>query len=73
MQDVLSKPRRRLAYTWPAVLNTRLKEEDTALRQIEAMGFSASDVRHIVLTHMDFDHAGGLRGLSGSAGARAGG
>lgn len=28
-----------------------------ALRQIEAPGFSARDVRHIVLTHLDFDHA----------------
>ncbi|UJR86498.1 MBL fold metallo-hydrolase [Sandaracinus amylolyticus] len=32
----------------------------TALRQIEAMGFRASDVRHIVPTHLDLDHAGGL-------------
>jgi len=32
----------------------------TAIRQIEEMGFSARDVRHIVLTHLDFDHAGGL-------------
>ena len=37
-----------------------LREEMTALRQIERMGFSAGDVRHIVLTHLDFDHAGGL-------------
>jgi glyoxylase-like metal-dependent hydrolase (beta-lactamase superfamily II) len=60
MQDVLSLPRRRLAYTWPAVLNVRLHQRDTALHQIEALGFSASDVRHIVLTHLDFDHAGGI-------------
>jgi len=32
----------------------------TALRQIEALGFAAGDVSHIVLTHLDFDHAGGL-------------
>ncbi len=32
----------------------------TALAQIEQLGFSAHDVRHIVLTHLDFDHAGGL-------------
>ncbi|NDJ22212.1 MBL fold metallo-hydrolase [Nostoc sp. B(2019)] len=32
----------------------------TALAQIEQLGFSAQDVRHIVLTHLDFDHAGGL-------------
>lgn len=32
----------------------------TALRQVEAMGHSREDITHIVLTHMDFDHIGGL-------------
>lgn len=32
----------------------------TAIKQIEQLGFSPQDVRHIVLTHLDFDHAGGL-------------
>ncbi|MBV8719347.1 MAG: MBL fold metallo-hydrolase [Chloroflexi bacterium] len=31
-----------------------------ALPQVEALGFRRADVRHIVLTHLDFDHAGGL-------------
>jgi glyoxylase-like metal-dependent hydrolase (beta-lactamase superfamily II) len=31
-----------------------------ALPQIAALGFQREDVRHIVLTHLDFDHAGGL-------------
>src|SRR5215831_12043162 len=31
-----------------------------ALPQIEALGFRREDVRHVVLTHIDFDHAGGL-------------
>lgn len=61
LQDVTGLPRRRLPITWPVfVLNTRLREEDTALRQIERLGFSAHDVRHIILTHLDFDHAGGI-------------
>lgn len=38
----------------------RLRDRDTALRQIEDLGFGAADVRHIVLTHLDFDHAGGI-------------
>jgi len=50
----------RLPYLWPAILNVRLREQDTARRQVEALGFQAHDVRHIVLTHLDFDHAGGL-------------
>lgn len=32
----------------------------TAAAQIEAMGHSTADVTHIVLTHMDFDHIGGI-------------
>lgn len=35
-------------------------ECDTAVRRIEALGFSPRDVRDIVLTHADPDHAGGL-------------
>jgi len=31
-----------------------------ALPQVRALGFRRDDVRHIVLTHLDFDHAGGL-------------
>lgn len=33
---------------------------ETALRQVERLGFHRQDVRHIVLTHCDLDHAGGL-------------
>jgi len=50
----------RIPKPWRAMLNIRLREEETALRQVEALGFQASDVRHIVATHLDFDHAGGL-------------
>jgi glyoxylase-like metal-dependent hydrolase (beta-lactamase superfamily II) len=38
----------------------RPKVETTALTQLEGLGFSASDVRHVVVTHLDLDHAGGL-------------
>jgi glyoxylase-like metal-dependent hydrolase (beta-lactamase superfamily II) len=31
-----------------------------AISQIESLGFSAADVRHIVMTHLDLDHVGGL-------------
>jgi glyoxylase-like metal-dependent hydrolase (beta-lactamase superfamily II) len=34
--------------------------QETALHQVKALGYSPSDVRHIILTHLDFDHAGGL-------------
>jgi glyoxylase-like metal-dependent hydrolase (beta-lactamase superfamily II) len=48
------------------MLNIRLREEETAIRQIEALGFQASDVRHIIATHLDFDHAGGLEDFPGA-------
>lgn len=35
-------------------------EHDTAVRRIEALGLSPGDVQHILLTHADPDHAGGL-------------
>ncbi|QDU00204.1 MBL fold metallo-hydrolase [Gimesia aquarii] len=38
----------------------QFNESDTAVRRIEALGFSVADVRHIVLTHCDPDHTGGL-------------
>lgn len=37
-----------------------LKAEETAWHQVRALGFRPEDVRHIVLTHLDLDHAGGL-------------
>jgi glyoxylase-like metal-dependent hydrolase (beta-lactamase superfamily II) len=37
-----------------------LIEAETALRSVERLGFRGADVRHIVLTHLDADHIGGL-------------
>lgn len=33
---------------------------ETAARQVERLGFRREDVRHIIVTHLDLDHAGGL-------------
>lgn len=59
LRDV-REPFPRLSRPFAAMLNIRLREEETAVRQIERLGFSPDDVRHIVITHLDFDHAGGL-------------
>src|SRR4051812_8555715 len=53
-------PRSRLSKFFLTLLSPEFREEMTAIRQLERMGFTAADVRHIVLTHLDFDHAGGL-------------
>lgn len=37
-----------------------LSPEETAAHQIEQLGFRRDDVRHIVVTHLDLDHIGGL-------------
>lgn len=38
----------------------RLDRSETALAHVMRRGFAPSDVRHIVVTHLDLDHAGGL-------------
>jgi glyoxylase-like metal-dependent hydrolase (beta-lactamase superfamily II) len=56
----VQKPRERLSWFFLSLLSPDFRVEMTAVRQIEQLGYSANDVRHIVLTHLDFDHAGGL-------------
>lgn len=59
LSDV-NNPASRISSFFMALLSPDFHEEMTAVRQIERLGFRASDVRHILLTHLDFDHAGGL-------------
>jgi len=59
LRDV-ADPRSRLSAFFLELMDPDFREEMTAVRQIESLGFAARDVRHIVLTHLDFDHAGGL-------------
>ena len=59
-------PRSRLSGFFLALLSPDFREEMTAVRQIERLGFRAQDVQHIVLTHLDFDHAGGLDDFPGA-------
>lgn len=58
-RDVQS-PYSRLSPFFVHFNNIQFHHKYTAVAQVEALGFSAYDVRHIVLTHLDFDHAGGL-------------
>lgn len=42
------------------VIRPALRPGETAARQIETLGFRTDDVRHIVVTHFDMDHIGGI-------------
>jgi glyoxylase-like metal-dependent hydrolase (beta-lactamase superfamily II) len=59
LRDV-AEPHTRLSAFFLALLAPEFRTELTAIRQIERLGYDPHDVRHIVLTHLDFDHAGGL-------------
>ncbi len=51
---------RQLGLVSTLVLHPRADIAETAIRQLQGLGFDAADVRHIVVTHLDLDHAGGL-------------
>lgn len=49
-----------LGQPFRVALRPLLREQDTAVAQIRALGLDPADVRHIAATHLDVDHAGGL-------------
>ena len=49
-----------LGRAFTLITRPRLLMEETALHQVQALGFKPADLRHIVVTHLDLDHAGGL-------------
>jgi glyoxylase-like metal-dependent hydrolase (beta-lactamase superfamily II) len=58
---------RRLGFMFNAMARPRLEVAETALRQVVDLGYRPSDVRHIVPTHLDLDHAGGISDFPGAA------
>lgn len=42
------------------LLNMTADVNDTAAEQVKKLGYKTEDVRHILITHLDLDHAGGL-------------
>jgi len=59
LRDV-ALPRSRLNPVFLSLMRPELREEMTAYRQVQRLGFDPHDVQHVVLSHLDFDHAGGL-------------
>ena len=51
---------RQLGRPFTLLVRPRLEASETALAQVGELGFKAADVRHIIATHLDLDHAGGL-------------
>jgi glyoxylase-like metal-dependent hydrolase (beta-lactamase superfamily II) len=56
----IAAPRRTLGTPFVLMVRPRLDPQETAVRQVERLGFRVDDVRHVVVTHLDLDHAGGL-------------
>ncbi|MET9950488.1 MBL fold metallo-hydrolase [Streptomyces sp. NPDC006339] len=59
-------PEASLGADWIAMAAPALDEEETAVRQIARLGHDPADVRHILLTHLDVDHCGGLPDFPGA-------
>ncbi len=49
-----------LSLAFRTMVGPTLDRSETAIEQIRARGLDPADVRHIVITHLDLDHAGGL-------------
>jgi glyoxylase-like metal-dependent hydrolase (beta-lactamase superfamily II) len=56
----VARPRDRLSQFFLTLNQPQLKPEETAIARVRALGFDPADVRHIIVSHLDFDHAGGL-------------
>jgi len=57
-QDYLRKPA--ILQAFRVLTHVPLDPDQAAIQQIARLGYAPTDVRHIVLTHMHFDHCGGL-------------
>lgn len=51
---------RQLGRVFDTLFGPQARPAETAIEQVRALGYQPQDVREIVLTHLDVDHAGGL-------------
>jgi glyoxylase-like metal-dependent hydrolase (beta-lactamase superfamily II) len=56
----IANPKEILGSWFLRAVRPRLDRDETAAHQVVHLGYSVQDVRHIVLTHLDVDHAGGI-------------
>ncbi len=57
----------RLGGPFLKLVRPRLEPGETAVSQLRERGFDPADVRHVVVTHLDLDHAGGLADFPAAA------
>ncbi len=57
-QDTMNPAR--LPFLARQLMRLHLDPNETAARQLPQLGYSVHDVRHIIVTSLDFDHASGL-------------
>jgi glyoxylase-like metal-dependent hydrolase (beta-lactamase superfamily II) len=50
----------RLSGSFRSLVGPKLDHAETAIAQLPGLGYKPADVKHIVVTHLDLDHAGGL-------------
>ncbi|MFI7001184.1 MBL fold metallo-hydrolase [Nocardia sp. NPDC050175] len=58
--DNVRDPNGTLGADWVTMAQPLLDEDETAIRQVSRLGYAPEDVGHIILTHLDVDHCGGL-------------
>jgi glyoxylase-like metal-dependent hydrolase (beta-lactamase superfamily II) len=51
---------RQLGRAFTTIVRPRVDAAEAAITRVRELGFDPGDVRHIVTTHLDLDHAGGL-------------
>ncbi|WP_112141615.1 MBL fold metallo-hydrolase [Glycomyces dulcitolivorans] len=56
----IADPDGSLGAEWVAQTQPALDEDEAAIRQIERLGLRPEDVAHVIVTHLDVDHCGGL-------------
>jgi glyoxylase-like metal-dependent hydrolase (beta-lactamase superfamily II) len=59
-------PRATLGRRFTFLMGLRREPHLAAVRQVERLGFDPGDVRDIVVTHLDLDHAGGIPDFPGA-------
>ncbi|WP_028923540.1 MBL fold metallo-hydrolase [Pseudonocardia acaciae] len=55
-----TRPNEWLGKAFRLLTNPVIEYAESAVEQVSGLGFAPEDVRHVVLTHLDLDHAGGL-------------